>query len=162
MYSKWRNWTKENTLSTYTSFRNNCNYCRKPRHIILFLINATKQISHTKYFKKNKVSVMQRIQAMTSLLCLKEFTWFNRPLWLGLHFRLTCRGLALLPCRPYMSSLRCHGLSKYRAWIFSCPEYFPSNLHLIYYCLSFSPQLNSHFPKEAFPAGHRVFLLTLV
>lgn len=37
-------------LFTYALFKNHYNYCWKPRDIKLFLINATKQISGTRYF----------------------------------------------------------------------------------------------------------------
>lgn len=52
---------------------------QEAKDIKLFLINATKQISHTRRFKKNKVPVMHYSRAMTSLLYLKEFTQLKRP-----------------------------------------------------------------------------------
>ena len=67
-------------LSIYTSFKNNYNYCWKPRDIKLLLINATKQISGIRYLTlKNKVSVTHHNWAMTSLLYLKEFAQIKRP-----------------------------------------------------------------------------------
>lgn len=93
----------------------------KPRHIKLFLIHATKQISHTRHFTKKKVSVMQHTQAMTSFLYLKEFTWFKRPSWWSPHCLLTCRGLVVLPCSPETSSPKCQRPLKIQGMDFLLP-----------------------------------------
>lgn len=133
------------------SFKNNCNDCRKPRHIKLFFINTTKEVSHTRYLKKNKVSIKQQSWAMTSLLYLKEFTWLNRPHETGLALLPHLQKFDTLALLALFSSPKMSYSCKIQGMDFPLPGMLSIKIlpDLLVFILQISAQFS--FSKESFP-----------